>query len=146
MPSPARLAALYLGGRDYIPSDLLRAYVSRSLESTIGRVCYVQHDPYESAEHLQAQVQSTGSLLVYTGHSEGLRWEPRVNWHMRAAHDLHDHRDCGFSFAGELQAWRNAANRMGEAFASVLYSEIVLQAAVYATQGTFPDRQRMVLL
>lgn len=110
--------------------------------------CWVAHDPYSSFEEMRDQAAS-GSLAIYTGHSGGLLWPAEVNWRMRLAHDSLDHlgeRPCDFSLPGEVEAWRNACHRLGEGFAPLLFSEIVLQAAYHSVHGAFLAPQRIVML
>lgn len=140
------LAAVYSTGHDsretWERQGYVRAYVSKALATTLPyRVSYVDSDPYQSAAEMLGQAQSSGVLAIWTGGSDGLAWEPWVNWRLRAAHDSYDHIGCDFSFAGEVQACVNAIARMGEAFAPLLFSEVVLQAAVFNTHGFFAEQK-----
>lgn len=140
------LAEVYFTGHDsretWERRGYVRAYVSRALATTLPyRVSYVDVDPYQSAEEMLGQAQSSGVLAIWKGGSEGLPWEPWVNWRLRATHDSYDHIGCDFSFHGEVQACINAIARMGDAFAPLLFSEIVLQAAVFNARGFFAEQK-----
>ncbi len=145
----AKLAALYLAAQDAPRTghvlSLIDAYVRTAVASwgilgaTTGlRIVPTERDPYGSQAEMAAQVRSTGVLYVFTGGSDGLPWEPWVNVAMRAVHDAHDHLGPNappFTFDGEVEAYRRAAHRMGDGYAPILWSEIVLQAAAGVALG-----------
>lgn len=153
---PQPLADLYRTAQDAPRTARVDAYVDAYVRACVAswgilvrtapyRVEPLDVDPYGSAEHMAAQVRSTGALYVYTGGSDGLRWEPWVNVAMRAVHDAYDHMApvVPFTFPGEVDAYRRAVARMGEGFAPILWSEIVLQAAAGVAFGA--AEQKLVL-
>lgn len=145
MMRPSDVAGLYLAAPDASAAlaPMVREYVARTrrtFERLPYRVVFTPRDPYATAEHMAGQARSTGVLAVYTGGSEGRPWSPLDNWRMRAVHDVHDHMTSGvvpFDFTGEVEACVRAVARCGEAFAPLLVSEVVLQAAVASTSGHF---------
>lgn len=161
MRTAAELAAFYLAAQDAPrtgpAADLIRAYVL-ACEASWGilvrlapyDIVFTAVDPYlgtydmAAADQMAHEVAAHRTLRVYTGGSDGLRWTPEQNAHMRAVHDAMDHLDptVPFTFEGEVWAYRRAVDRMGEAFAPILWSEIVLQAAagVAATGGAVPQK------
>lgn len=153
MRTEADLARVYQDGQDAPRTgpvaDLIHAYV-RACEASYGvlvrlapyRIVFVDFDPYPTAEHQAADVALCGRLYVYTGGSTGLRWSAEANARMRAVHDALDHLSptVPFTFAGEVEAYRRAVDRMGKVFAPILWSEIVLQAAAGVAAHDLPQK------
>lgn len=119
--------------------------VHQAFERLPIRVQFIDVDPYGSFEEMRDQVQSTGTMLVWTGASETPLWDAETNWKARAVHDW-DHiiKSCDFSMEGEAAAARYAAQcRPG--LAPVYLSEIMLQAAVANYTGQFAEQKLVVL-
>lgn len=109
------------------------------------QVQFVDFDPYDSFEQMRDQVQSSGTMLVWTGASETPLWDPQTNWMARAVHDW-DHivKSCDFSMEGEAAAARAAAQcRPG--LAPIYLSEVMLQAAIKNYSGEFVEQKLVVL-
>lgn len=108
----------------------------RKLQRKI-RVQFVDRDPYQTFEQLQADVIGNRRMYVYTGGSDTPLWSPEVNWKSRAVHD-YDHvlANTDFSVPGELHAYQYAASR-SEGLEPLYLSEIALQAASSEVLGKF---------
>jgi hypothetical protein len=148
----ARLVAAWEAGRDstltpraqaMIEAEVAR--VKRAYEKMPIRVKFVDHDPYSSFEEMRDQVQSTGTMLVWTGASDTPLWDAQTNWQARAVHDYdHIQKSLDFSMEGEAATARHSAARM-PGLAPMYISEIMLQAAVNNYTGKFVP-QKLVLL
>jgi len=148
----ARLVSAWNAGKDQTltprAQEMIQAEVTRinrAFNKLPIRVQFVDHDPYRSFEEMRDQVNSTGTMLVWTGFSDTPIWDPETNWKARAVHD-YDHivQSLDFSMEGEAAAARYSSKRM-PGLAPLYLSEIMLQAAVANYTGDFVP-QKLVLL
>lgn len=73
-------------------------------------------------------------------------WTPNQNLMFRAIHDWHHIKTGdGFDMLGEIQAYCEAVKTAPQSIHWILFSEIVLQAAVAIHTGAFPS-QKLVRL
>ena len=143
----SRLAKLYLASKGCRPSPEQLYTFRQWLYLRYERIRpLVQYTPNPvKPERLQRYWERTGKLLISTAHNRHPFWLPVENAMFRAVHDW-DHLTYGhaYDFEGELGAYRSAASTAPFQIRWILWSEIVLQAAVTVTTGQFP-RQKLVL-
>jgi hypothetical protein len=147
----ATLSCLYVNGPTLPLSDHTKAsflaQISRDFNSLpfevvdAGDVDPEFSDPWA----MQLHIANTGILPVYSGHPPAY-WTRLENWMLRAVHDAcHIDTLADFSFRGELIAYSYQASRMNDPIhRSILFSEVILQAAYTVTNGRFPQEQRLV--
>lgn len=102
-------------------------------------------DTYRNAGAMLRAVQSR-VLRVYDREHGHPVFMPEENYRFRAVHDVlaHGVSESGFTFDGELAAYRAQCTAYPSALWPVLYSEIVGQAAVYYAGGGVFGEQRTV--
>lgn len=94
-----------------------------------------------SPEEMTAHYQRHNELLISAANNESV-WSFTDNLKFRAVHDWHHiSGNCSFDLEGEIKAYKLACQSAPESIYWILFSEIVLQAAVAIHTGTFPDQK-----
>lgn len=151
--------------------DRLMEHLAERLPRENGvRVTFVEGQPFEgdgAAEAMFDYIDATGHLPISTDfNGGGITRSERHNLLFRVVHDMchwlcdHEHRHegrrCNFALEGETRAARkqteimlatvsSAPRQMRELLAQLVFSEVVLQGAVFYHTGDFAD-QRAVLV
>lgn len=121
----------------------------------------VDADITDSFETLRGAFRVMGRLPINTGFSDKTIFgDPLVNWMFRAWHDMtHLRLGADFTLAGEtstavgqIEDVRDARNRgeitpeQAEAFAAIIYVEVVAQAKLAIESGSFVSDQRAYMV
>ena len=125
-------------------------YVNSEYNGLINRYSFVRFershtDPYESYEAMVFDIVRNNRLVTYTGGTDSV-WDKETNIRLRTIHDwAHYISHSNFTFEGKLSTWRWAAGPrvrgVSDAVRSILFSEVVLQAAYTLTIGKFPTQK-----
>jgi hypothetical protein len=107
----------------------------------------VGHDPYLTADHMRTDVKSHGVLLISAKNIRHPVWTDTDNILFRFVHDYLGHIRGGHDFGipGEIFAYESMAKNFDDSVLPALFTEVVAQACVKVTTGTFP-KQRLVIL
>lgn len=115
------------------------------------KVEFVHDDPYQSAQQMMQEVQSTGVLQISDDFNQSAAFGPEVNLMLRAVHDFEAHlmstpgkrKPSSFTLEGEMQAYNRHLHLVGcQAHAAgALFTEIVGQVCVFIHFGSFPDQK-----
>ena len=102
-------------------------------------------DPYNSYEDMIKDIIHNNRLVTYIGGTDSV-WDEETNIRLRTIHDwAHYMAHANFTFEGELSTWRWCAGPMvkcmSDTVRSILFSEIVLQAAYTLAVGKFPTQK-----
>lgn len=104
---------------------------------------YTDIDPYETAVQMIAEVQNTGILKVYTGHSNHPAWSETENVTFRAVHDYYGHivPNQMFGLTGEIEAALHHQRFLPAECWPALFTEVVMQSCYYQVHGNFPEQK-----
>lgn len=103
-------------------------------------------EPYPTAEAMFVDIEQ-GHLLVSNINSVHPQWTIAENIAFRTVHDVTGHflARSGFSWKGELAAYKSQRRWHSELAVEALYTEIVGQTACYSVDRVFPT-QKVILL
>lgn len=106
---------------------------------------FTDEDPYTSKEQMAKEVQETGVLKIYKGHSEHPIWTPEENWVFRAVHDALGHlagyekgKGHAFTLRGEIGVYNRQVKTISPEARVALFTEVVGQACTSLVTGSFP--------
>lgn len=121
----------------------------KRLQSKV-EVVWTSDDPYETAEQMRNEVESTGKMYITTEYSDGLQsgWSKEDNWKFRAVHDyiVHIGGNHDFSLRGEIGAYNTHAKIAPPDALPALFSEVVGQVCYVTVVGEFPSVQKACYL
>lgn len=139
-----RLASLYLAAPAAEPSaaelSALRQWIAAEFAAIPPKVRFTADDV--PPELMTDVYRELGMLLISTAHNSHPLLTEQQNAQFRAVHDWHHVRaGAGFDMAGEIQAFKTAAQSAPMAIRWMLHSEIVLQAAACIATGKFQPQK-----
>lgn len=154
-PQIAQLAHHYQTSPDLSVTPNMRAELKvyeRKIRAAFAQVeqevevVFTLIDPYDSVYRMHADIAKNRRLQIFTGGAPISYLSVEINAMARAVHDLRDHNAAllPFDFGGEVRAWMSATERM-PAHRDLLFSEIVLQAALFEVLGFFPDEPQRIV-
>jgi hypothetical protein len=165
------LAQRYLNGIDQTPNlpeltgDILSRWINHDYDAIIAKGLQVelteQADSYENSKALFDDIAQNNHVFIFSLCNEHPLWDEQTNQKFRAVHDYRHHfesgaSDLGFSLYGEFEAYQKAKDDLFtylwehesagtlELFPildKILFSEIVLQAAVKHHTGEFASQK-----
>jgi hypothetical protein len=165
------LAKCYLDGRDetsFLPKltgDILSRWINHEYDVIIAKGLQVelteQADSYENSKALFDDISKNNHVFIFSLYNEHPLWDEQTNQKLRAVHDYKHHfesgkTELGFSLYGEFEAYQKAKNdlftylwehesvptlELYPTLDKVLFSEIVLQAAVKHFTGEFAPQK-----
>ena len=143
------LAPLYIDGNHTDPtseeSDMLFNWLDSQF-CDIPCPIPVVYREVSPEEMIHYHLQFDALLISEANNNPHPIWTPNRNLMFRAVHDWHHIKTgAGFDIFGEIQTYCEAVKTAPESVHWVLFSEIVLQAAVAIHTGTFPV-QKLVKL
>ncbi len=105
-----------------------------------------ESEPYLTAQAMFDDIEA-GRFRVSNLNCRHPQWTQQQNIDFRIVHDVigHCHAKAGFSWKGELAAYKSQSRWHSELAAEALYTEIVGQTAVYSVDKVFPA-QKVILL
>lgn len=115
--------------------------------SSVLKINYVNGQPYETAEEMTKSVNETGIMSISLDHNNSLLFPDIDNLKFRAVHDFfHIITGQPFGYVGEALTYESQKMKYSKHLHPILFSEIVLQAAYCDYFGSFPEKQKIVLL
>lgn len=99
---------------------------------------FTDKDPYQDFDQMKEDVEETGVLKTYTGHSEHPVWSEEDNWLFRTVHDAVIHlagKGHPFTLRGELGAYNRHYKIAPHAARDALFTEIVGQVCAFHYLG-----------
>ena len=112
---------------------------------------FVDYHPYESAQELRQDVNTTGIMKIATIDAEHEVFDVITNAKFRAIHDYMSHvqaigsRGTEFTLRGELAAYNTHLKTTPKAAVPALFTEVVGQVCTYNITGKFAE-QKICLL
>tara|TARA_R110001583_G_scaffold2175_3_gene15934 strand:- start:878 stop:1501 length:624 start_codon:yes stop_codon:yes gene_type:complete len=112
---------------------------------------FVDYHPYESAQQLRDEVNTTGKMRIATIDADHEIFDEITNAKFRAIHDYMSHiqaigsRGTEFTLRGEYAAYNAHLKTLPPAAAPALFTEVVGQVSVYNVLGDFGE-QKICLL
>jgi len=112
---------------------------------------FVDYHPYESAQELRQDVNTTGIMKIATIDAEHEVFDIITNAKFRAIHDYMSHvqaigsRGTEFTLRGELAAYNTHLKTTPKAAVPALFTEVVGQVCTYNITGKFAE-QKICLL
>ena len=112
---------------------------------------FVDYHPYESAQELRQEVNTTGIMKIATIDAEHEVFDVITNAKFRAIHDYMSHvqaigsRGTEFTLRGELAAYNTHLKTTPKAAVPALFTEVVGQVCTYNITGKFAE-QKICLL
>ena len=112
---------------------------------------FVDYHPYESAEQLRQDVNTTDTMKIATIDAEHKIFDEITNAKFRAIHDYMSHiqaigsRGTEFTLRGELAAYNTHLKTTPKAAVPALFTEVVGQVCTYNITGKFAE-QKICLL
>ena len=112
---------------------------------------FVDYHPYESAEQLRQDVNTTDTMKIATIDAEHKIFDEITNAKFRAIHDYMSHiqaigsRGTEFTLRGELAAYHTHLKTTPKAAVPALFTEVVGQVCTYNITGEFAE-QKICLL
>ena len=112
---------------------------------------FVDYHPYESAQELRQDVNTTGIMKIATIDAEHEVFDVITNAKFRAIHDYMSHvqaigsRGTEFTLRGELAAYNTHLKTTPKAAVPALFTEVVGQVCTYNITGKFTE-QKICLL
>lgn len=161
------LAQRYLNGIDQTPNlpeltgDILTRWINHEYQSVIAKGLKIEltekADSYPDSKALFDDIAQNNHVFIFSLYNEHPLWDEQTNQKFRAVHDYRHHfesgaSDLGFSLHGEFEAYQKAKNdlftylwehesvptlELYPTLDKILFSEIVLQAAVKHHTGEF---------
>lgn len=110
-------------------------------------VQFTEEDPYENAEQVHQDIAENNRLKVYTGGEPHPIWSQEINAKFRAIHDkmAHYDRPSDFTMSGEIKAYNAHTKTCPKISIPALFTEVVGQAAVFYTTGSFGEQKIAIL-
>jgi hypothetical protein len=165
------LAQRYLDGIDQTPNlpeltgDILARWINHEYDAIIAKGLQVelteQADSYADSKALFDDIAQNNHVFIFSLYNEHPLWDEQTNQKLRAVHDYKHHfesgkTELGFSLYGEFEAYQKAKNdlftylwkhesvptlELYPTLDKILFSEIVLQAAVKHFTGEFAPQK-----
>jgi hypothetical protein len=165
------LAQRYLDGLDQTPNlpeltgDILARWINHEYDTIIAKGLKVelteQADSYVDSKALFDDIAQNNHVFIFSLYNEHPLWDEATNQKLRAVHDYRHHfesgrSELGFSLHGEFEAYQKAKDdlfaylwkhesvptlELYPTLDKVLFSEIVLQAAVKHFTGEFAPQK-----
>lgn len=141
----SKLASAYTKEADFQPDwqtiTEFRQEIERNFATIPVPVTFVDYEPYETLEEMTADIEG-GTFKV-----KATYWTspvcPGDTYHkLRAVHDYFDHYEHQFPFGmpGEFASFATLAARFSVKFWPLLYSEIILNNALFTVTGERSDK------
>jgi hypothetical protein len=161
------LAQRYLDGVDQTPNlpeltgDILTKWINHEYDAIVAKGLKVelteQADSYENSKALFDDIAQNNHVFIFSLFNEHPLWDEATNQKFRAVHDYRHHfesgrSELGFSLHSEFEAYQKAKDDLFDylwkhenvptleifpILDKILFSEIVLQAAVRHYTGEF---------
>jgi hypothetical protein len=149
----AYLAAPKLEPRAASSFEALVPFIEKMFKRIQSRVTveFVDYHPYESAEQLRQDVNTTGTIKIATIDAEHEIFDEITNAKFRAIHDYMAHiqaigsRGTEFTLRGELAAYNTHLKTTPKDAIPALFTEVVGQVCTYNIIGKFAE-QKICLL
>jgi len=149
----AYLAAPKLESRAASSFEALIPFIEKMFKRIQSRVTveFVDYHPYESAEQLRQDVNTTGTIKIATIDAEHEIFDEITNAKFRAIHDYMAHiqaigsRGTEFTLRGELAAYNTHLKTTPKDAIPALFTEVVGQVCTYNIIGKFAE-QKICLL
>jgi hypothetical protein len=149
----AYLAAPKLESRAASSFEALVPFIEKMFKRIQSRVTveFVDYHPYESAEQLRQDVNTTGTIKIATIDAEHEIFDEITNAKFRAIHDYMAHiqaigsRGTEFTLRGELAAYNTHLKTTPKDAIPALFTEVVGQVCTYNIIGKFAE-QKICLL
>ena len=112
---------------------------------------FVDYHPYESAQELRDEVNTTGKMRIATIDADHEIFDEITNAKFRAIHDYMSHiqaigsRGTEFTLRGEYAAYNTHLKTLPPAAAPALFTEVIGQVSTYNMLGDFAE-QKICLL
>lgn len=165
------LAQRYLNGIDQTPNlteligDVLTRWINHEYQSIITKGLKIEltekADSYPDSKALFDDIAQNNHVFIFALYNEHPLWDEETNIKFRAVHDYKHHfesgaSDLGFSLYGEFEAYQKAKDdlftylweyesvptlELYPTLDKILFSEIVLQAAVKHFTGEFAPQK-----
>lgn len=138
---------------DAVPAFKALADESTAIVKRIGQLVgrlqvfeVAESEPYPSADDMFRAIDR-GTFRVSNLNCHHPQWTEKENIDFRIAHDVLGHYlgRTGFTWKGELAAYKSQRRWYSELAAEALYTKIVGQTACYSVDKVFPD-QKVILL
>jgi hypothetical protein len=138
------LAPIYTHGSHTEPTSWEKDTLITWLYNEYVKICAINYvDREVSPEKMTNYHQQFGVLLISEANNDPHPvWKPHQNLAFRAVHDWHHIKTgAGFDMLGEIQTYHEAIKTAPPSIHWILFSEIVLQAAVAIHTGAFPAQK-----
>ena len=165
------LAQRYLDGLDQTPNlpeltgDILSRWINHEYDTIIAKGLQVEltenSSSYENSKALFDDISKNNHVFIFSLYNEHPLWDEATNQKLRAVHDYRHHfesgrSELGFSLHGEFEAYQKAKDdlfaylwkhesvptlELYPTLDKILFSEIVLQAAVKHFTGEFAPQK-----
>ena len=149
----AYLAAPKLEQRAVSSFEAMVPFIEKMFQRIQSRVDveFVDYHPYESAQELRDEVNTTGKMRIATIDAEHDVFDEIANAKFRAIHDYMSHvqaigsRGTEFTLRGEYAAYNAHLKTVPPVAVPALFTEVVGQVSVYNILGDFAE-QKICLL